>query len=155
MRAKKGRASQDLLLMAGRGNAKMRGQASQDLLLSAALGLAMVMALFTFSILQGFDSTRLSAAQDSVNKIAKRADILYSIGPGSKDVVEFNLPEGLDNVEISGKRVLISMKMSSGTTDIYAYASANLSGFVNNESGWQKASIYVNDSGIVQISPTS
>lgn len=132
-----------------------RGQASTDVLISAALGLAIVLAFFSFSILQGFDSTRLSAAQDSVNKIAKRADILYSIGPGSRDVVEFNLPEGIENVSISGKRVLISMKSSGGTADIYAYSAANLSGFVNNGSGWQKASIYVNDTGIVQISPAS
>ena len=128
-----------------------KGQISLEQLLIAALGIAFITVIFYFSVSYSNDSIRVSQAQDSVNKLSKSADYVYSLGPGTKDRVTVFLPEGIEELNISEDRIYMRVSLSSGTTDVYAHSSAILIGDIIGNAGPREISILATESGKVMF----
>ena len=132
----------------------LKGQISLEMLFVTAIGIAFVAFIFFFCMTSASDSIRIAQARDTVDKIAKAADLVYVLGPGSKTSVEVMMPSGITDTSISSTRVLIRVSLSTGVNDIFAYPRENVSGSITNNSGRQTVTLLVNSSGSVVVNST-
>jgi|GEM_PF-2744717 len=97
-----------------------RGQASIEQLIVLALGIGMVTLIFYYSVNFSTDNIRISQAQDMVEKLSKSADYVYSLGPGSKDVVDVYVPDGIVYTRIDNNTIHVRLSLSSGDSDVFS-----------------------------------
>ncbi len=127
------------------------GQASFEQLIVIALGLALISVMFYLAATYTSDSLRISQAEDAVGQLAAAADYVYSLGPNSKEYVDVYLPEGIRNIIIDGKRLVISIDTSSGSSDLFATTRSDLIGTLPTARGKQKILVQYLESGKVLI----
>jgi len=134
--------------------ATLNGQVSLEILFTTAIGLTFVALAFFYSITSASDTIKITQASDAVDKIARAADLVYALGPGSKTTVDVLMPSGITSTEVKGKRVLIRVSISSGTNDVFALPRENVSGTLTNSSGRQRVTLTANYSGSIVINST-
>jgi hypothetical protein len=132
----------------------LKGQVSLEILFTTAIGLTFVALAFFYSMTSASDTIRITQASDAVNKIARAADLVYALGPGSKTTVEVLMPSGITNTTIDSRRVLIRVSLSSGTNDVFAFPRENVSGSLTDHSGRQRVTLTANSSGSIEINST-
>lgn len=135
-------------------NHTMKGQASLEQLMVTAVGLTFVGIIFFFAMTSASDTVRIAQARDAVEKIARSADLVYVLGPGSKTSIDVLMPDGVTSTSISGRMVLITVSTSSGKNDIFSSPRQNVSGSLTSRSGRQTVTLTVNSSGAVVINST-
>ncbi len=131
-----------------------KGQSSIEQLTITALGLTFVAVIFYFSINFSNDSTRVSQAQDTINKLANAADYVYALGPGSKDVVTVYMPQGMRYANLTGSTIIIRVSLSSGDSDVFANTKAQLVGTLPQFSGPQDITVTALPNGKVKFGDT-
>ena len=140
--------------MANTNGGALKGQTSLELLIVTAIGLAIVGIIFTFAITWASDSARVAQASDAVEKIARSADLVYVLGPGSRTSVDVLMPDGIRSTNVSGRRVLIQISTTTGNVDVFATPREDLSGSLTSRSGKQTVTLVVNSSGSVIVNST-
>jgi len=131
-----------------------KGQTSLELMIVTAMGLAIVGIIFAFAITSASDTARRSQASDAVEKIARSADLVYALGPGSRTSVDVLMPDGIRSTDVTGKRVLIRISTTTGDTDVFSFPREDLSGSITSRSGRQTITLVVNSSGSVVVNST-
>ncbi|MFA6213975.1 MAG: vWA domain-containing protein [Candidatus Micrarchaeia archaeon] len=129
----------------------MKAQASLEQLVVIAIGLALVAFTFYIAVNYSSDSTRISQAKDTVERLAASADHVYALGPNSKEYVTVYLPDDLTAASISGRNIILTMPTTGGTTDVYATSKAELIGAFPHYRGKQKVLVEYLLSGKVRI----
>lgn len=128
-----------------------KGQSALEQIIITSLGIAFIAVIFYFSINFANDNTRVSQAQDTIDKLAKAADYVYSLGPGSKDVVTVYMPEGMRYANITGSTIKIRISLSSGDSDVFANTKAELIGVLPQFSGPQDVTVTALSNGKVKF----
>lgn len=128
-----------------------KGQVSVEQLVITGLAIGFIAMMLYFSINFANDSTRVSQGQDMVDRLARSADYVYSLGPDSKEIIELYVPEGIESVNVSGNRILMRVSLSSGVTDIFAYTNSELIGTVPTSSGPISIPVVATRSGKVRF----
>ncbi len=128
-----------------------KGQASLEQLMVTGLALTFVALIFYIAINYANDSVRATQGKDTVDKIAYAADYVYSLGPGSREIVRVNVPEGLEAFDVSGNRVYVRASLSSGSSDFFANTRASLFGSLPTNPGPQDIILSVTPNGSVRI----
>lgn len=132
----------------------MRGQVSIEQMFVTSLGITFVAILFFLSVFLAADTVRDVQAKDSVERIARAADLIYAMGPGSETSVEVLMPDNVKSTDVSGNRVLITVGMTSGDTDIFSFSDGQLNGTLTTSSGRQKVSLFVDNSSVIHVNST-
>jgi len=78
----------------------------------------------------------LTYAKNAVKKIAENADLVYSQRLGAKVKVGVYIPNGVEDINITGKTVIMKVYSSSGVADIFETSTANLNGTLPTDSGF-------------------
>lgn len=123
----------------------MKGQASLEQLIVTGIGITFIALIFYFAINSANDNVQAAQAKDSVDKMVKAADYVYSLGPGSRHTIGIYLPQGVEFVNISGKRIHIQVSIPSGNSDAFANTRANVSGNVQTTGGARKITLNYNE----------
>jgi len=131
-----------------------RGQYALEQMSVVALALAIIGAVFFFAMSSASDSARVSQAKDTAERIAKAADSAYSLGPGSRSTVSISMPQGVQLVNISNKRVLVRVATSSGTADAFAATHGQLVGYIPTTGDQQEITLTVLPSGDISVGRT-
>ena len=129
----------------------MRAQVSVEYLMVIGVALVIVLPLFYYAISESTNNIKLNQAEDAVNTIAKAADSVYSLGPGTKKYVDIVIPGGVEQSAIDGNAIKLKVSLFGSVADIYSKSKANLIGGVPLVSGPHRISIEALDSGYVQI----
>jgi len=129
----------------------MRAQVSVEYLMIIGVALVIATPLFYYAISESTSNIKLNEAEDAVNTIAKAADSVYSLGPGTKKYVNIVIPGGVEQGSIDGNAIKLRVSLFGGVADIYARSKASLIGGVPLASGAHRISIEALDSGYVQI----
>jgi uncharacterized protein (UPF0333 family) len=132
----------------------MHGQASLEQLFVTALGITFVGIMFFLSVTMSGDTIRSVQASDTVERLAKTADLVYAMGPGSRMSTEVLIPDNIRAVNISSNRILIRISLTGGDSDIFAYSKAQLNGTLTRNPGRHTVYFSVDNSSIVQINST-
>ncbi|MBU0629266.1 MAG: hypothetical protein KKC75_08830 [Nanoarchaeota archaeon] len=94
---------------------------------------------------------KLNQADDTVSTLARAADTVYSIGPGSRKYVSINLPGGIQSYSLENKTVLIKMYIFGGVSDVFSATKADLSGIIPISDGPHRIRVEMLESGYVQF----
>ncbi len=130
----------------------MKAQASFEQLIVIAIALAFISVSFFIAANYSADSTRISQAEDAVQRLAAGADHVYALGPNTKEYVTVYLPEDMVGINASGKRILLTLRTSSGgTTDIFAYTKGDLISALPPNRGKQKILVEYLSSGKISL----
>ncbi len=129
----------------------LRGQSALEQIIITSLGLAFIAIIFYFSISFATDNTRVSQAQDTINKLANAADYVYALGPGSKDVVTVYMPEGMRYARVVNSTIQIRISLSSGDSDVFANTKAQLVGSLPQFSGPQDVTVTALSNGKIKF----
>ncbi len=78
----------------------------------------------------------LTYAKNAVKKIAENADLVYSQRLGAKVKVGIYIPRGVEEINITGKTVIMRIYSSSGAVDIFETSTADLNGTLPTTSGF-------------------
>jgi len=132
----------------------MKAQVAVEYLIIVGMGLILI--LFTGSYLMKIfveysDQNRISLAKNAVNKIGEAVDMVYSQGPPSRLKIEITLPDGIEEVSLSNKTILLKIKTKVGLTDVYYNTIAEINGEIPSKKGNYYLSI-VADQEAVNIS---
>ncbi|MCX8195289.1 MAG: VWA domain-containing protein [Candidatus Micrarchaeota archaeon] len=128
-----------------------KAQASMEQLIIIAIALAVIGVAFYVAFNYASDSTKISQAEEAVQKLAAAADRVYALGQGSKEYVTVYLPQDIRTTDVSGKRVLITVGTSAGSTDVFANSKAELTGAIPTSSGKHRIVVEHLPNGKVRI----
>lgn len=130
----------------------MKAQASFEQLIVIAIALAFITISFFIAANYSADSTRISQAEDAVQRLAAGADHVYALGPNTKEYVTVYIPEDIVGINASGTRILMTLRTSSGgTTDVFAYTKGALISALPPYRGKQKILIEYLASGKISL----
>jgi len=139
---------------AGARPSSMKGQVSTEQLFMTGVGLIFVGAMLFMSVTVSTDTVREILAKDTVQRIVKSADLVYSMGPGAKTTLEIIMPDNVRAINVSGNRILLTVAMAGGNADIYAYSDGQLNGTLLDRPGQQIVTLNVDNSSRVQVNST-
>ena len=128
-----------------------RGQASFEQLIVISIGLVLITVMFYLAATYTSDSLKISQTEDAVSRIAATADYVHSMGPNSREYVQVLLPQDIEEITINGKRIVMRVRTSSGQSDIFANAHAELIGAMPSARGKQKLLVQYLESGKILI----
>ncbi|HKZ45502.1 MAG TPA: hypothetical protein VJ343_02245 [archaeon] len=117
----------------------MKAQVSVEYLIIVSVALVVLLPLILYSgeILRNYnEETRMSLAKNAVKKIGESADWVYSQGPPAKLNTEVYFPSGISQTSLENNAILLKMKVSSGTSDIYYSTMSPLNGSIPSVPGY-------------------
>lgn len=118
-----------------------KGATSIEYLFISGIAIGALAIIMMIGTSMGNDSIRVAQAKDTVETLAKSADYVYSLGPGTKDTVSVYLPKGIRILDVSDDRVHMRVSLSSGDSDVYAKTHGKLVGAVPSIAGKQSVTI--------------
>lgn len=129
----------------------MRAQISMEYLILIGLVFIAVIPLFYYAMTESGKNIQMNQANDIVNTLAKTADTVYALGPGSQKLVEITIPGGVESVTIVGNEISLKLRIFGGIADIYAETKANVTGTITTTSGIHHVTVKTLESGVVQF----
>jgi uncharacterized protein (UPF0333 family) len=113
----------------------MKAQAALEYLMVAGLVIGIMVTVFAFTIFYSSDSISSIQGQDAVDNIAKTADTAYALGKGSFLKTTVIFPEGTLNSSVNGKIISITIRTTSGVSNLIAQTKSNVNGSLPNTEG--------------------
>ncbi len=140
----------------------MRGQIATEYLIILGVVLLALIPIFYYALSESNRTTRINQASDAVTTIARKAEAVYALGPGSRDYVWISVPSGIDESLVDDGTIRLSF---SDLGDAVAFTNVNVTGTLPTSSGTYRIVIEmlddvvvigeVNDSTPPEISNTS
>jgi len=128
-----------------------KSQVSVEYITLTAFLIMILAIVFIYAQIALQDSVTVSRISSAVKKIASAAEQAYALGPGTKLIVEVEFPQNIQNITISENEINANVSISSGTTQIYEYTDAKLTGSITPYAGLQQIPILVQQNGVVLI----
>nr|MBI4156955.1 hypothetical protein [Candidatus Woesearchaeota archaeon] len=129
----------------------MKGQITIEYMMLVGVFFFLVITIFYFATTESVKTIQSNKADNVVNSLAKTADYLYTLGPGSGDSIEIDMPGNVNSIMISNKEIIINMGIYGGISDISATTKANVTGSISTSRGINHVNLKVLDNGVVQI----
>ncbi|MBU2638019.1 MAG: hypothetical protein KJ955_03535 [Nanoarchaeota archaeon] len=128
-----------------------RGQAGIEYVMIVGAILLVTIPLFFYAFYETNKKVALNQAEDAVNTIAKAADTVYSLGPGSKKYVWVSIPSGVVSSSLNSSEVMLVFMVMGKQNEIYASTRAVLVGSVPVDKGTYRIAVESLDAGLVRI----
>lgn len=128
-----------------------RGQAGLEYVLIVGAVLLITVPLFFYAFYETNSRIILNQAEDAVNTIAKAADTVHSLGPGSRKYVWVSIPQGVVSSSVDNSEVMLTFMKAGNENDIYASTRAVLVGYVPVDKGTYRIAVESLDAGLVRI----
>lgn len=116
----------------------MRGQAAFEYMVIAIFVLSFLTPIWVYlnnMRAQTGDEFVLSYAENAVNQIAKKADMVYSQRMDARVKITVYVPPGVDYVDLTGNEINMRITTRSGPVDVFATSIAELQGGVPSDEG--------------------
>lgn len=139
------------------GKGKGSGQTAMEYLIIVSLVMVFMIPIWTYvTNTQQSTSSELALtyAKNTANQLADAADLVYSQGPPAKIRINVYIPYGVQNITIINNTVKFEVWSELGTTDIFAFSTAQINGTIPKKQGYYWIDIEATDN-IVQINQTS
>jgi len=122
----------------------MKAQVSLEYLtiVSIALLILVPLVLYANQMFLGYrENTRTSLAKNAVKKIGENADWVYSQGQPARREIQVYMPDGIEEASLENNEVLLRIRTSAGTSDIFYRTISPLDGSIPSNSGYYKISL--------------
>ena len=128
---------------------KIKAQISTEYLIIMGMVLVIVIPLFYYAVSESNINIKSNNAEDTINTLARAADSVYSIGPGTRKYVWINVPIGVKSYSLANKSVLMKLSMPGGTSDIHLSTKADLAGIIPISKGKHRIKVEMTEAGYV------
>ncbi len=128
-----------------------KGQVATEYLLLIGVAFFVVIPIFYYALTNSSESIRMNEASNFVETIARTANVVYALGPGSQDYIEVTMPGGVESVSFERNEIILKIKIFGDVSDVFAESKANLTGTLLVSDGVRHVYIRALDSGIVEI----
>jgi uncharacterized protein (UPF0333 family) len=128
-----------------------KAQAALEYLILVGVLLVSLIVIFNYVFYYSSQNFKINQAEDTIQTLAKTADTLYALGPGSRDFVWINMPGSVSQTLIQNNTIQITLFLYGGQTDFHIKTIAPVNGSIPTEKGRYKIKLEVLDSGVVQI----
>lgn len=128
-----------------------KGQAGLEYI--AVVGVVLVLLFFSFYYVfyKSSENIKLVQAEDLVVSLAKNADEVYALSPGTKKFVWVSLPGGVQSANVYTNEISLTLSVSGGTTDYTAVTRAPLIGTLPTYKGTYRISLEHLSSGVILV----
>ena len=133
----------------------MKGQISLEIIitLGVVLSFTIPILLLLLSVSQlGYEKSSLLQADAAAGILADSINDVYSQGPGAKRLLSLTLPTNTESVSISGKEIVIKLKVSNGYYDAVSPIAAKVKNVTLSRGGSFVAILRVNNDLEVEVS---
>lgn len=117
----------------------MKAQVALEYLVivSVALLILVPLVLYANQMFLGYkENTRISLAKNAVKKIGEHADWVYSQGRPARNEIQVYMPDGIEEASLENNEILLKIKTSAGTSDIFYRTVSPLNGSIPYNSGY-------------------
>lgn len=128
-----------------------KAQMSTEYMILMGLILVVTIPLLYYAMRESNINVQLNQAEGSVNTLARAADTVYSIGPGTIKYVWINMPGGVRAYSLENKTVLIKLYIFKGVSDVFAETKAELTGVIPISKGQHRVKVEMLETGYVQF----
>ena len=104
----------------------MKAQAALEYVFLIGAVLLIIISISYYATQESTRTIQMNQANDAVNTLAKAADSVYALGPGSQKYIEINMPSGVDTISISDHEILFKVYIFGSKADIFAETKAEL-----------------------------
>ena len=127
----------------------MKGQAAFEYLMIFSIVIVLVLILVAYAgqiTERNKEEIRISNAMAAVNDIVDTANIVNTQGkPSALTLTSVYIPEGVESIDITGKKILIKIRVAGGISDYFATSKANLQGSISNTQGIKRIKVKAED----------
>ena len=116
----------------------MKCQASFEFMLILIIGITILIPTIAFvSFYQIYyrDAYKISAAQDTVDKLAEAAESIYLQGYPARITLSVYIPEGVTGYHVENRTILFKVRTFSGETHVYSTPNTNVTGSLPTTAG--------------------
>lgn len=128
-----------------------KGQSSMEYVLIVGIILVILVPLFVYSINKVNSEIKINQADDAVTTVANSANIVYSLGSGTRKFVQITIPGGVVSSLVNGTLVQLQLHIYGSTSDFYSTTIVPVSGALPIEKGTYIISIEALDDGTIRI----
>ncbi len=129
----------------------MRAQAALEYLVIVGMMLAILIPAFWYSLRTSQQTLDLRQTKDAAQKVARTADTVYALGPGSRMYARIRLPATVEDEQVGNNTVLFRVDVGQGPQDIFELTKGDVIGVLPEERGEHRVLVKMLESGIVQI----
>ena len=103
------------------------------------------------------EEIKFKQATNSVNKIAKTIDTVYSVGPGAKRVIYVSIPKGTKYINLTpfqnkvGGEISLGINYEGRSINIIATTNANITGNISTGKTLYRLLIQTREDRVVEI----
>ena len=108
----------------------MKAQAAIEYTMLIGAALIIIIPISYYAIQESTRNIQMNQASNAVNTLAKAADSVYALGPGSQKYIEINLPGGITEIKIQNNEILLKIYIFGGESEIFAETKAELAGVI-------------------------
>jgi len=126
----------------------IKSQVSTEYLFILGLIILALIPIIYYATQESSRTLNLNDAQDAVQTLARTADYVYSLGPGTRSIALITIPTGVYNTRVLGREVIINL---SGYKEVSAFSKANLTGGFPSTPGTYNVPVTLLENGVVLI----
>jgi hypothetical protein len=122
----------------------MKAQAAVEYMTVIGIGLIILTAILYYSTrsFQNYkEDTNVLSAKNTVDKVGENVDWVYSQGYPSRVQISVYIPDDVEMASLANRTVLMRMKSTSGTKDIFYNTIGDMQGSLPENSGFYHLSI--------------
>lgn len=128
-----------------------KGQAATEYVIIIGTVLVVTIPLLYYAMRESNVNIKLSKAEDAVNTLARAADVVYSIGPGTRKYVWIDMPKGVQTYSLQERAVSISLSIFGGIGEYIASTKAELVGQIPISHGQHRVRVEMLETGYVRF----
>lgn len=130
---------------------KKKGQVTTEYIAIVGIVLLLLIPIFYISAEKINNEVKVNQANDAVTSLSRAVNVVYSLGPGTRRIIEITIPGAVESTEVNGTLLQIRLHVFGGTSDIYAMAMVNVSGYIPSERGTYHIPLEAQEDGTVRI----
>ena len=133
---------------------KKRGQVQMEtMLLVGLIGFAVLFLLYTVGNQIG-EANKQNRAEDAVLSLIKEVDRIVALGTGSRNLIPIDMPNGVQSITVSGKKIIMQITSKEGTQTITRRAKVYMAGNVTVFPGLQQVHVQKVNETLVLLGPS-
>jgi len=122
----------------------MKSQVSIEFLIIVGIALLILIPVMIYAnetISATRDELKISLARNAVNRIGEASEWVATQGSPAKTTIRVFIPEGVREIDLTGKTITIKLNAESGLRDIYRDTLTDLNGSISNTAGYVLVSV--------------
>ena len=130
---------------------RIKAQVAPEYILVLGFVLIVTVPILYYAMRESNVNIKINQISDAVNTLARAADTVYSIGPGTRKYVWVNIPGGVESYSLDNKSVLFKLSIFGGVSDVFEETKADLAGVIPISKGQHRVLVEMLESGYVHF----